>query len=147
MSKRPGKAPGQRSLRVGEELRHALAQILERGDIRDPDVAGHAITVTEVRISPDMRNATIYVVPLGGSDTVTVLAGLKRVRAYLRHEAARLVTLRHMPELWFEADTSFDYASHIDTILHRPEVARDLEAAAIDDEENPGLEEGRDDGA
>lgn len=144
------KAPSQRQLRVGEELRHIIAAIIERGDIRDPDLAGRAITVTEVRVSPDLKNATVFVVPLGGGEVGTIIKGLKRARPFLRHEVARHVDLRVVPDLFFEADTSFDEASKIDTLLRSPEVARDL--GANDDGVRPGdfrvgdIADGEDDG-
>jgi len=124
---RGNKPPSQRQLRVGEELRHALASVIERGEFRDPDLQGRAITVTEVRVGPDLRNATVFIVPLGGGDYAPVLAGLKRAKAYLRHEISRLVPLRVVPDLWFQPDTSFDEASRIEDILSSPEVQRDLE--------------------
>jgi ribosome-binding factor A len=130
------KPPGQRQLRVGEEIRHALANIFERGDLRDPDLAGRPLTVTEVRISPDLRNATVYVIPLGGGDATSLLAGLKRSRSFLRHELARAVELRMVPDLWFEADKSFDRMSRIEAILAKPEVRRDVEAAGHEDGED-----------
>ena len=122
------KPPTQRQLRVGEELRHIIANIIERGEIRDPDLAGRAITVTEVRISPDLKNATVFVVPLGGGEVETVVKGLKRARSIIRHEVARQVDLRVAPDLFFEPDTSFDEASHIDALLRSPQVRRDLGA-------------------
>lgn len=140
------RAPSQRQLRVGEELRHAIANILERGDIRDPDVAGRPVTVTEVTVSPDLRHATVFVIPLGGGDSASVLAGLKRVRPYLRHEMARMVQLRMVPDLSFAADTTFDTASRIEALLLRPEVRRDVEAIGTNDEDvvdgDPGLDDG-----
>lgn len=139
------KPPSQRQLRVGEELRHVIAAVIERGDFRDPDLQGRAITVTEVRVSPDLRNATVFVTPLGGGETASVLAGLKRAKAFLRHEVAREVELRVVPELWFEADTTFDEASRIDRLLRSPEVRRDLEPHLDDDADPLGLD-GRDDG-
>ncbi|MFD2234029.1 30S ribosome-binding factor RbfA [Phaeospirillum tilakii] len=126
---RASKPPSQRQLRVGEELRHIIAALIERGEFRDPDLQGRAITVTEVRISPDLRNATVFVVPLGGGDPAPVLAGLKRARSYLRHEIGQAVQLRCVPDLSFQADTSFDEASRIDDLLRSPEVARDLDDA------------------
>lgn len=126
MSNKGQKAPSQRQLRVGEELRHIIANIIERGDIRDPDLQGRAITVTEVRISPDLKNATVFVVPLGGGDCTPILAGLKRAKPFLRHEIARSVDLRMVPNLSFEPDLSFDEASKIDALLRRPDVRRDL---------------------
>jgi ribosome-binding factor A len=141
------KAPSQRQLRVGEELRHIIANIIERGDIRDPDLQGRAITVTEVRISPDLKNATVFVVPLGGGDTAPILKGLKRARPFLRHEIARSVDLRAVPDLSFEPDVSFDEASKIDALLRSPAVRRDLGG---DDEFagrfDPDSLEGEDDG-
>ena len=141
------KEPTQRQLRVGEELRHAVAHILERGDIRDPDVAGRLITVTEVSVSPDLRNATVFVVPLGGGETANLIAGLKRARPYLRHEVARQVKLRLVPDFSFAADESFDRADRIEALLHSPEVIRDVDAAAAEDDDSSdeGFE-GRDDG-
>lgn len=120
------KPPSQRQLRVGEELRHVIANILERGEIRDPDVAGRPITVTEVRISPDLKNATVFFVPLGGGEVDALLKGLKRARPYLRHEIAKKLDLRAVPDLFFEPDTSFDEAGRIDALLRSPQVRRDL---------------------
>ena len=139
-SQRP---PSQRQLRVGEELRHAIVQVLERGNIRDPDVGGRPVTVTAVTVSPDLRNATVFVVPLGGGDPAALLAGLKRVRPFLRHEIAHKVELRTVPDLTFAYDSSFDEASRIEALLHTPEVARDLghTTAGIPDDV------GQDDGA
>ena len=122
--------PGQRQLRVGEELRHVLAQVLERGDLRDPGLSGVSLTVTEVRVSPDLRNATVYVTPLGGGDTDAVIAALTRARTYLRRHVAAHVHLKFVPDLSFRADSSFDEAQRIDGLLRDPRVARDL----IDDE-------------
>ncbi len=116
----------QRQLRVGEELRHALARQFERGHLRDPGLTGVAITVTEVRVSPDLKHATAFVMPLGGAKLADVLAGLARSAGYLRRELAREVRLRHAPELAFAADTSFEHASRIDRLLRQPEVERDL---------------------
>jgi len=131
MSRGGIKAPSQRQLRVGEEVRHLLANILERGEVRDPDVAGRVITVTEVSISPDLRNAAVYVVEMGGGDLKTLLAGLKRVASYFRHELSQKMNLRTVPALHFHPDTSFDRASRIEALLARPEVQRDL-AADVD---------------
>lgn len=134
--------PSQRQLRVGEELRHIVANLIERGEFRDPDLQGRAITVTEIRVSPDLRNATVFVVPLGGGDVAPILAGLKRAKAYLRHEIAKAVKLRLVPELWFEADLTFDEASRIDALLRSPQVRRDVEHGS----ENPDSPKGEDDG-
>lgn len=142
---RAGKPPSQRQLRVGEEIRHELAAILQRGDFRDPDLLDLNVTVTEVRISPDLRAATAFVTPLGGGKLGTALAALRRAAPFFRGQLAKVLKLRYAPSLSFEPDVSFDYAGRIDAILHSPEVARDLEAdkkaaaedvAAADDEED-----------
>ncbi len=117
MAKRRTGVASQRQLRVGEELRHALAWLLERGDIRDPGLQGVTVTVTEVQVSPDLRNATAYIVPLGGADIAPVLAALTRARPFLRRHIATAVRLQYVPNLSFEADTSFDRASRIDSLL------------------------------
>jgi ribosome-binding factor A len=130
---RGNKAPTQRQLRVGEELRHAIANVIERGEFRDPDLQGRAITVTEVRVGPDLRNATVFVVPLGGGEIAPILAGLKRAKAFLRHEISRAVQLRAVPDLWFQPDATFDEASRIEAILRSPEVRRDIEAPVAED--------------
>jgi ribosome-binding factor A len=123
----PRKPPSQRQLRVGEELRHAIVRILERGEIRDPNVAGRVVTVTQVSVSPDLRQATVYVVPLGGGENASLLAGLTRAAPYLRREVARQVRLRAAPEIGFAADTSFDQAERIEELLNSPAVRRDLD--------------------
>lgn len=132
--RRDGRMPSQRQLRVGEELRHVLAEILGRGDVRDPDLTDATITVTEVRISPDLRNATAFVVPLGGAEVERTVAALRRAAPYLRSRIARAVQLRLVPTLSFEADTSFDYAGRIDRILHAPQVERDLDGDDADED-------------
>jgi ribosome-binding factor A len=121
----------QRQLRVGEAVRHALVRILERAHFRDPDLLDVSVTVSEVRVSPDLRNATAFVLPLGGTNKETVIAALRRAAPYLRGQLAHEVDLRMAPNLSIEADTSFDYATHIDSLLRQDEVARDL---AEDDE-------------
>jgi ribosome-binding factor A len=139
MKKRPDKArptgPSQRQLRVGEELRHALAEILPRAHLRDPDLQGVSLTVSEVRASPDLKYATAYVVPLGGRDADTVVKALNRAASYLRGHVARRVQLRAAPEIDFAVDRSFDNATRIDAVLRRPEVQRDLVAEPDDDGE------------
>jgi ribosome-binding factor A len=129
------RGPSQRQLRVGEELRHALAHILERGDIHDPDIAGRSVTVTNVTVSPDLRQATIYVIPLGGGDMGQLLTGLRRVRPFLRHQVAKRVQLRLVPDFIFAADVSFDQASRIEELLRRPDIARDLTPAEDESED------------
>ncbi len=118
--------PSQRQLRVGEMLRHALAEILQRGDVSDPVLETTVVTVPEVRCSPDLRHATVYVMPLGGLKADEVIDALNRNRKFLRGELAHRVTLKYMPDLKFEIDRSFDTADRIDELLRRPEVARDL---------------------
>ncbi|MFQ5783403.1 MAG: 30S ribosome-binding factor RbfA [Alphaproteobacteria bacterium] len=125
--------PSQRQLRVGESLRHALVEVLARAAPRDPAVADTTVTVTEVRVSPDLRRATAFVVPLGGGDPDPVLAALRRAAPYLRGQVARRVQLKFAPEIGFEADTSFDAATRIDALLHEPDVAADLARAREDD--------------
>jgi ribosome-binding factor A len=111
---------------VGEELRHALAHIFEQGRLHDPALAGLALTVTEVRVSPDLKNATAYVMPLAGAHAGEAMEALKRASGFLRRELAQAVKLRIVPTIGFALDTSFEHASRIDALLHRPEVARDL---------------------
>lgn len=130
-----GKAPSQRQLRVGEELRHALADLFRRGDFHDPDLSRLNITVTEVRVSPDLSNATVFFSTLGGGQMEEAKTALRRAAVFLRGQVARLVNLRHAPTLSFEEDTSFEYAHHIDNILHSPEVSRDLSRVNGDDDE------------
>ena len=133
--------PGQRQLRVGEELRHALAHILQRGELRDPALQDTTVTVTEVRVSPDLKNAVAYVMPLGGRRAAEIIEGLTRSAGYLRGQLAREVPLRFTPGLTFALDTSFDHASRINELLHRPEVERDLappEAETPDEPDGDG---------
>ncbi len=122
----------QRQLRVGEEVRHALAELLARGDFRDPELVDLKVTVTEVRVSPDLRNATAFVTPLGGGDVAAAVTALRRAAPFLRGQVAHVVNLKYAPTLSFEPDTSFDYAARIDRALHDPRVARDLGAARPD---------------
>jgi ribosome-binding factor A len=118
--------PSQRQLRVGELVRHALAEMLARGDVHDPVIEGHLITVPEVRMSPDLRLATVYVMPLGGRDTDAVLAALERNKKYLRGEIAHHVNLKFAPEIRFRLDERFDEAERIEKLLRTPAVQRDL---------------------
>ena len=135
MNKRDGRTVSQRQLRVGEELRHVLAQVLSRGELRDPDLVGRTITVTEVRISPDLKNATAFIVPLGGEHKAEVLQALKRCSAFLRGAIGHEVRLRVVPRLSFELDVSFDHAQKIEEILHRPEVQQDIRPGDSDDQD------------
>lgn len=134
MGRHTGRAPSQRQLRVGEELRHALAWMLERGEVHDPGLQARAITVTEVRVSPDLKNATVFMVPLGGGDATEPVAALNRAANFLRHRVGEQVHLKYVPRLSFVADDSFDNASHIDSLLHDPMVARDLAPHGDEDE-------------
>ena len=120
------KAPSQRQLRVGEEIRHVLAGVFIRGEIRDPELAGVSITVTEVRISPDLKHATAFVTRLGRSDIGEKLPALRRAAPFLRGQLAHALKLRYAPDLTFQPDTSIDYAAHVDELLRAPDVARDL---------------------
>ena len=121
-------APGgsQRQLRVGELVRHAMAEMLTRGDVHDPVLEGHLITIPEVRMSPDLRLATIYVMPLGGRDIDKVLEALERNKRYLRGEIAHHVNLKFSPEIRFRVDERFDEAERIEKLLRTPAVQRDL---------------------
>lgn len=121
------KAPSQRQLRVGELVRHALSEILQRGDVHDPALEGMVVTVPEVRMSPDLRLATAYVMPLGGKGAEEVIAAFERNRRYLRGEVAHRVNLRYAPELRFRLDTSFEEGERVDALLRSPEVRRDIE--------------------
>ena len=129
MSRRPqtARAPSQRQLRVGEEVRHVLSGIFLRGGFRDPGLAGAQITVTEVRISPDLRNATAFVARLGRSDIEALLPALKRAAPYFRAQVATAMRLRTAPMISFQPDTTLDHAMEIDALLRSPKVARDLE--------------------
>jgi ribosome-binding factor A len=126
----------QRQLRVGEELRHALARILRDGECRDPVLENASITVTEVRMSPDLRNATAFVMPLAGTNATEVVSGLERSATFLKGLLAREVQLRNAPNLIFALDDSFDRADRISALLTRPEVTRDLKPQAAEDRED-----------
>mgnify|MGYP001389821326 FL=1 len=119
MARKRGKGygPSQRQLRVGESLRHALAELLGRRELRDPALVDVSITVTEVQVSLDMRKATVYVLPLGAEDVETVLEGLGRAAPYLGSQVARLMKLKYSPRLSFIAETSFDRAARIDAVI------------------------------
>jgi ribosome-binding factor A len=119
--------PSQRQLRVGELIRHALADMLSRGDIYDDVLASHVVTIPEVRLSPDLRLATIYVLPLGGKDLKPVLASLERHKKYIRGEIAHAVNLKFAPDIRFMGDETFDEADRIDRLLASDKVRQDLE--------------------
>src|SRR5215472_4885892 len=116
----------QRQLRVGEAVRHAVADILIHGDVHDPELEGHTITVPEVRMSPDLKLATIYVMPLGGRDTDVVVAALERNKKFLRGEISRRVNLKFAPDIRFRVDERFDEAERIEKLLRTPAVQKDL---------------------
>lgn len=125
--------PSQRQLRVAEEIRHALSAVFAREEFRDPELHGLHVTVTEVRASPDLKHMTAFVSALGKDLTKDQLAALKRVSPFLRRAIAKSVRLRYAPDLHFQPDTALDYAMHINEVMHRPEVQRDL-APKQDDE-------------
>jgi len=119
----------QRQLRVGEEIRHALATMFLRGDVPWPQgFIAPTVTVTEVQVSPDLKNATVFVMPLGGQKLDETVRILNNIVGAFRHQIAKEVRLRYAPRLRFQADNSFVYAQHIDNILHDPNVAKDLES-------------------
>ncbi len=117
----------QRQLRVGELIRHELAEMLARGEVHDPVIEGHMITVPEVRMSADLRLATIYIMPLGGRDGAEVVEALERNKRYMRGEIARRINLKFAPEIRFRIDERFDEAERIDKLLRTPHVQRDLD--------------------
>jgi len=138
-----GRSP--RQLRVGEELRHALVRILARGELRDPLLENAQVTVTEVRVSPDLRAATVFVTPFGGGDSAPLIKALNHAGGYFRGQIAHEVDLRMAPTIRFAADTSFEQSTRIETLLQDPRVAQDLAPEA---EPKPGRRKGpSDDGA
>ena len=126
------RAPSQRQLKVGELIRHALAEIFSRGEVVDDVIVRHSLTVPEVRMSPDLKVATCYVMPLGGGEAGDVVKRLEQHKRFLRGEVAKRVNLRHMPEIRFREDTTFEASSRIDELLASPQVARDI-ARGLDD--------------
>ena len=128
--RKKSEGPGTRQLRVGELIRHALVEALRRDEVQDPAVAGRSITVTEVALSPDLRNATVFVEPLGGGDVDGVIEGLNRSARFLGGRIARAVKLKYAPRLTFRRDHSFDHAQHIDGILRSGAVRSDLDDGA-----------------
>jgi ribosome-binding factor A len=123
----PAKHPGgsQRQLRVGETVRHAIAEILAHGDVHDPDLESHIVTIPEVRMSPDLKLATVYVMPLGGDDVKPVIEALTRNKKYIRAEVAHTLNLRYAPDLRFREDETFEEATRIDRLLDSEKVRRD----------------------
>ncbi len=121
------KAPTQRMLRIGELIRHRIAELLVRGDIHDDIIASHSITIPEVRISHDMKLATIYVMPLGGDNMKPVIDALERNKKYIRAQVAQTLNLRYAPDLRFREDQTFEEATRIDRLLDSPHVRQDIE--------------------
>ena len=126
-SDKENRGHSQRQLRVGEEIRHLLAELLERGDMRDPELRDARITVTSVDVSPDLRNATAFIMPLGGQDKDRLLAAMKRAAPWFRARVGEKAGLRSAPDIRFQLDTTFDEADKIGALLRRPDVARDIE--------------------
>lgn len=142
-----GPGPSQRQLRVGELIRRTLSDVLLRADVHDPDLNRHSITVGEVRASPDLKVATVYVLPLGGHDAQDALAALRRNTRELRHHVAREMTLKYAPDLRFVLDETFDRMDDTRRLFADERVRRDVEAG--EDEEDPDEdrdEDARDDG-
>jgi ribosome-binding factor A len=127
--------PTQRQLRVGEMLRHALAEILNRNEIRDPDLDGVSVTITQVKPSPDMRYATVYCEPLGGENAKAIVAALNKHKGFLRGEMGHRIAIKFTPELRFVEDESFAEALKIENILRSERVSRDLAAGDEDGED------------
>jgi ribosome-binding factor A len=121
--------PSQRQLRVGELVRHALADMLTRGEVHDPVLETHLVTIPEVRMTGDLRLATIYVMPLGGQDKGEVIAAFDRNKRFLRGEIARRINLKFAPDIRFQLDERFDEAERIEKLLRTPAVRRDLDSA------------------
>ena len=122
-----GKGPSQRQLRVGELVRHKLAEMLARGEIHDDVLASHVVTISEVRMSPDLKLATAYVMPLGGKDAKTVIEALTRNSRFIRGEVAHTLDLRSAPDVRFREDETFEEVRRIDQLLHSERVRRDVE--------------------
>lgn len=125
--------PSQRQLRAGELVRAILSGLLLRGAVDDEALAGRSVTVSEVRLSPDLKHATVFVTDLGGGHTADVVAALNRARRYLRGQLGRELTMKFTPDLSFRADESFDEARRVDRLLNTPAVARDLGAPPEDE--------------
>lgn len=126
--KRNGTGPSQRQLRVGESLRHSLAELLLRVEINDDLLKEVPLTVSEVRVTPDLRQATIFIAPLGDGDKKEIVSALNRHNRFIRGQLTPMVTMKHMPELKFRLDSSYDEYKKITDLLHSPKVAQDLES-------------------
>ena len=138
-SHQKGGEPSQRMLRVGELVRHAMSELLTRGEMNDPVLDTHVVTVPRVKMSPDLKLATVYIMPLGGGDSEPVLAALDRHRKFLRGEVARKINLTFAPDVRFRIDDTFENASKIDRLLNSPQVRRDT-AATDEDAEQDGAD-------
>jgi ribosome-binding factor A len=138
MTRQRGHAPSQRQLRVGEEIRHAIADLIERGAMKDPKLRDVPVTVTEVRVTPDLRHALAYVTPLGGGDAADIVAALNHAAPFFRAQIAAAVRLKFAPQVSFTADTSFEEAGKIESILKRPHVRQDLSAGNPDEDGGDG---------
>jgi len=134
--KRSSKTASKRQLRVGEQLRHIISEVLAEGNIHDPDLTNTSITVTEVQPSPDMRNATVYIVPLGGENEASILKALNRSTGFIQSEMASHLSMKFTPRLAFKKDTSFDYGDHIDALIKR--TSQPAEPAPTDDLDSDG---------
>ena len=126
MKNRSPSTPSNRQIRVGEMLRHTIANILERHTLINDDLRDISIIVTEVDASPDLKNAKVYVTRLGGGDMESVISGLNKIKSFLRREIAKTIHLKFTPDLRFFEDKTFDEANHINELLSKPEVLRDL---------------------
>ena len=126
-AKRKPRTANKRQLRVGEQLRHILSSILAEDNIHDPDVTGISITVTEVQPSTDMRNATVYVIPLGNDDVSTLITGLNRSAGFIQSELGKQLTMKFTPRLTFKKDTSFEYGNHIDALIRKNQTTEDAD--------------------
>jgi ribosome-binding factor A len=127
LTKKTAAGPTQRQLRVAEEIRHVLSGVFTRAEFRDPELAAARITVNEVRIAPDLKRATAFISRLGRSDVEALLPSLQRATPYLRGQVAKALRLRVAPDIVFQPDHALDYAMKIEELMHRPEIARDLE--------------------
>ncbi|MBK20593.1 MAG: ribosome-binding factor A [Rhodospirillaceae bacterium] len=126
---RAGRERTQRQLRVGELIRHALVETITRGELRDPDLAGVSITISEVRVSPDLKNATAFVMPLGGKEVSKIVSALKRAAPFLRRQVGAIASMRYMPALSFVADEAFDEADKIESLLRSQKIKQDISSA------------------
>ncbi|MGM0421522.1 MAG: 30S ribosome-binding factor RbfA [Pseudomonadota bacterium] len=136
------KPPSQRQLRVGEQIRHALFEILQRESFHDPDLAeANMLTISEVKVSPDLKNATAYVSSLKDEGEEDMIKALNRVNRFIKKEVSRRVVLRYTPKIWFKNDPGFDYALDINTLLNDEQIQKDIKAAkAREAEENESRE-------